>query len=65
MSYTCLAALGYDVTNLLLEEYDLGIVKKNVKEKPRNRGNKIILPIDLEIAKEATEKAESKSSRNR
>jgi len=32
MSYTCLAALGYDVTNLLLEEYDLGIVKKMLKK---------------------------------
>jgi len=59
MSYTCLAALGYDVTNLLLEEYDLGIVKKMLK-KAEEQGNKIILPIDLEIAKEATEKAESK-----
>ena len=59
MSYTCLAALGYDVTNLLLEEYDLEIVKKMLK-KAEEQGNKIILPIDLEIAKEATEKAESK-----
>ena len=59
MSYTCLAALGYKVCNLLLEEYDLGIVKKMLK-KAEEQGNKIILPVDLEIAKEATERTESK-----
>jgi len=59
MSYTCLAALGYKVRNLLLEEYDLGIVKKMLK-KAEEQGNKIILPVDLEIAKEATERTESK-----
>ena len=59
MCYTCLAALGYNVANLLLEEYDLEIVKKMLK-KAEEQGNKILLPIDLEIAKEATEKAESK-----
>jgi len=59
MSYTCLAALGHKVRNLLLEEYDLGIVKKMLK-KAEEQGNKIILPVDLEIAKEATERTESK-----
>jgi len=59
MCYTCLAALGYDVTNLLLEEYDLEIVKKMLK-KAEEQGNKIILPVDLVITKELSEKAESK-----
>ena len=59
MSYTCYAALGYKVSNLLLEEYDLGIVKKMLK-KAEEQGNKILLPIDLVVAKEASEKAESK-----
>jgi len=59
MSYTCLAALGYDVNNLLLEEYDLEIVKKMLK-KAEKKGNKILLPVDLVITKEVSEKAESK-----
>jgi len=59
MSYTCLAALGYKVNHLLLEEYDLGIVKKMLK-KAEEQGNKILLPVDLEIAKEASERTESK-----
>ena len=59
MSYTCYAALGYKVSHLLLEEYDLGIVKKMLKE-AEAQGNKILLPIDLVVAKEASEKAESK-----
>ena len=63
MSYTCLAALGYDVTNLLLEEYDLEIVKKLLK-KAKEQGNKIILPVDLVITKELSECAESKVVKN-
>jgi len=63
MSYTCLAALGYNVTNLLLEEYDLEIVKKMLK-KAEEQGNKIILPIDLVITKELSECAESKVVKN-
>jgi len=59
MCYTCLAALGYDVSNLLLEEYDLEIVKKMLK-KAEEQGNKIILPVDLVITKELSEYAESK-----
>jgi len=59
MSYTCLAALGYEVGNLLLEEYDLEIVKKMLK-KAEEKGNKILLPVDLVITKEVLEKAESK-----
>ncbi len=59
MCYTCLAALGYEVTNLLLEEYDLEIVKKMLK-KAEEQGNKIILPVDLVITKELSEKVESK-----
>ena len=59
MSYTCLAALGYEVSNLLLEEYDLGIVKKMLK-KAEEQGNKILLPIDLVITKQLLERAESK-----
>ncbi len=59
MSYTCLAALGYEVSNLLLEEYDLDIVRKMLKS-AEEQGNKIILPVDLLIAKEVSEKAESK-----
>lgn len=59
MSYTCLAALGYEVGNSLLEEYDLEIVKKMLK-KAEEKGNKILLPVDLVITKEVLEKAESK-----
>jgi len=59
MSYTCLAALGYEVSNLLLEEYDLEIVKKMLK-KAEKQGNKILLPIDLVITKEVSEKIEGK-----
>jgi len=59
MSYTCLAALGYEVGNSLLEEYDLEIVKKMLK-KAEKKGNKILLPVDLVITKEISEKAESK-----
>ncbi len=63
MSYTCLAALGYDVTSLLLEEYDLEIVKKMLK-KAEEQGNKIILPVDLVVTKELSEYAESKVVKN-
>jgi len=59
MSYTCLAALGYEVGNSLLEEYDLEIVKKMLKE-AEEQDNKILLPVDLVITKEVLEKAESK-----
>lgn len=59
MSYTCLAALGYEVGNSLLEEYDLKIVRKMLKE-AEERGNKILLPVDLIITKEVSEKTESK-----
>lgn len=59
MSYTCYAALGYKVNNLLLEEYDLEIIKKMLKN-AEEQGNKILLPVDLEVAKEASEKSESK-----
>ena len=59
MSYTCLAALGYEVGNSLLEEYDLEIVKKMLK-KAEEKDNKILLPVDLVITKEISEKAESK-----
>lgn len=59
MSYTCLAALGYEVGNSLLEEYDLKIVKKMLK-KAEEKGNKILLPVDLVITKEVSKKVESK-----
>ncbi len=60
MSYTCLAAKGYEVGSSLLEEYDLEIVKKMLK-RAEEQGNKILLPIDLVITrKEVTENAESK-----
>ena len=59
MSYTCLAALGYEVGNSLLEEYDLEIVK-NMLKGAEEKGNKILLPVDLVITKEISEKTESK-----
>jgi len=59
MSYTCLAALGYDVSSLLLEDYDLEKIKKMLK-KAEEHGSKILLPIDLVITKELSECAESK-----
>jgi len=59
MSYTCLAALGHEVGNSLLEEYDLEVVRKMLKE-AEEKGNKILLPVDLVITKEVSEKTESK-----
>lgn len=59
MSYTCLAALGYEVGNSLLEEYDLEVVKK-ILEKAEEKGDKILLPVDLIITKEVSEKIEGK-----
>ena len=59
MSYTCLAALGYEVGNSLLEEYDLKIVRKMLK-KAEEHGNKILLPVDLIITKEVSEKIKGK-----
>ena len=60
MSYTCLAALGYEVGKSLLEEYDLRVVYKMLKE-AKEKGNKILLPIDLVVAREeVSEKALSK-----
>ena len=59
MSYTCLAALGYEVGNSLLEEYDLEVVRKMLKEAEK-RGGKILLPLDLVITKEVSEKVEGK-----
>ena len=60
MSYTCLAALGHEVGKSLLEEYDLRVVFKMLKE-AEEKGNKILLPIDLVVAiKEVSEKAVSK-----
>jgi len=60
MSYTCLAAKGYEVGNSLLEKYDLDVVRKILK-RAEEQGNKIILPVDLMITKEISEKAESKT----
>jgi len=60
MSYTCLAALGYEVGKSLLEEYDLTVVRKML-EKAKEMGSKILLPVDLVIArKEVSEMAVSK-----
>lgn len=59
MSYTCLAAQGYEVGNSLLEEYDLEKVRKILK-RAEEQGNKIVLPVDLIITKEVSEKSESK-----
>ena len=60
MSYTCLAALGHEVGKSLLEKYDLRVVFKMLKE-AEDKGNKILLPIDLVVAiKEVSEKAASK-----
>ena len=60
MSYTCLAALGHEVGKSLLEKYDLRVVFKMLK-KAEEKGNKILLPIDLVVAiKEVSEKAVSK-----
>lgn len=60
MSYTYLAALGYEVGKSLLEEYDLRVVFKILKE-AEEKGNKILLPIDLVVTiKEVSEKAANK-----
>ena len=60
MSYTCLAALGHEVGKSLLEKYDLRVVFKMLKE-VEEKGDKILLPIDLVVAiKEVSEKVASK-----
>ena len=59
MSYTCLAAEGYEVGNSLIEEYNLDIVRKILKS-AEEQGNKIILPVDLVTTKEVSERVESK-----
>lgn len=60
MSYTCLAALGHEVGKSLLEEYDLKVVFKMLKE-AEEKGDKILLPIDLVVTiKEVSEKAANK-----
>lgn len=60
MSNACLAALGYEVGKSLLEEYDLRVVYKMLKE-AKEKGNKILLPIDLVVVREeVSEKALSK-----
>ena len=59
MSYTCLAAEGYEVGNSLIEEYNLDIVRKMLKS-AEEQGNKIILPVDLVTTKEVSERVESK-----
>lgn len=51
MSNACLAALGYEVGKSLLEEYDLRVVYKMLKE-AKEKGNKILLPIDLVVVRE-------------
>jgi phosphoglycerate kinase len=58
MSYTCLAALGYEVGNSLLEDYDLKIVAKMLK-KAEEMGNKILLPVDLIMTKKVSKNADS------
>jgi phosphoglycerate kinase len=60
MCYTCLAALGYEVSSLLLEEYDLNVVRK-ILNKATEMGGKIVLPVDLVVVKEISEKADSKT----
>lgn len=60
MSNACLAALGYEVGKSLLEEYDLRVVYKMLKE-AKEKGNKILLPIDLVVVREeVSEEALSK-----
>jgi 3-phosphoglycerate kinase len=60
MGYTCLAALGYEVSSLLLEKYDLNVVRK-ILNKATEMGGKIVLPVDLVIVEEISEKADSKT----
>ncbi|MEA1940555.1 MAG: phosphoglycerate kinase [Candidatus Caldatribacteriota bacterium] len=59
MSFNCLAAMGYKVGNSILEEYDLDIIRNMLKE-AKEKGTKIILPVDLITVKKVSQDAEIK-----
>ena len=60
MAYTFIKAQGYEVGNSICELDKLELANHLV-EKAKEKGVKLVLPIDTKIAKEATEDAESKT----
>ncbi len=60
MAYTFFKANGYEVGNSICELDKLELAK-NLMKKAKERGVKLMLPVDTKIAKEATEEAESKT----
>ena len=60
MAYTFIKAQGYEVGNSICELDKLELANHLV-EKAKEKGVKLVLPVDTKIAKEATEDAESKT----
>ena len=60
MAYTFIKAQGYEVGNSICELDKLELANHLI-EKAKEKGVKLVLPIDTKIAKEATEDAESKT----
>jgi len=58
MSFTALKARGFNVGNSIIEDYDLEIVRKMLKN-AEEKGTKIFLPIDFLVAKNISPDAET------
>ena len=59
MAYTFFKALGYEIGNSICEEDKIDLAK-SLLEKAKNKNVKILLPVDIHVAKEVTEEAEDK-----
>ena len=60
MAYTFFKAMGYNIGNSICEEDKLELAS-NLIEKAKNKGVKLMLPIDNKIGKEVKEDTESKN----
>ena len=58
MGFTCLKAMGFSVGNSIIEDYDLEIVRKMLKN-AEEKGTKIILPSDFLVVKNISPDAET------
>ena len=60
MGFTSLKARGFNVGNSIIEDYDLEIVRKMLKN-AEEKGTKIFLPIDFLVAKNISPDAETET----
>lgn len=60
MAYTFFKAMGYNIGNSICEEDKLELASRLI-EKAKNKGVKLMLPIDNKIGKEVKEDTESKN----